>query len=136
MLKGTVSGISSDPPRKDVNARFTTLFRICKLIIFNCGFSTKVACAFPLQENIKEFSELKAFKPWKTTISSTWLIRFQGTFVNRESLLGGSLEITLTVTLMLNLMSVKPPSLNLPAFLNYRIEKESWHNIHSSFIYV
>ena len=33
------------------------------LIIFNCGFSAN--CAFPLQENIWELSELNTFKPRK-----------------------------------------------------------------------
>ena len=68
-IKGTASLISSDPPCKDDNARFTTVplkalsdqvYRIryqClkfqKLIIFNCGFSSKVTCAFLLQENMR-----------------------------------------------------------------------------------
>jgi len=37
-----------------------------KLIIFNCGLSTNVICAFLLQKNIK------TFKPRKTTIFSTF----------------------------------------------------------------
>ena len=48
------------------------MFIILKLIIFNCSFSTKVTCAFLLQESIKEQLE---FEPRKTTTFSTILIR-------------------------------------------------------------
>ena len=56
-INGTVSVISSYPPCKDVNARFTTVLlkalsdqvrildqylKFGKLIVLNCGFSTKV----------------------------------------------------------------------------------------------
>ncbi len=59
--------------------------------------------------------KIKAFKPWKTTICFTWLIAFKSTVVNRELPFfnRGSLEITLTVPLMLNLVLVKQTSLNL-----------------------
>ena len=43
-----------------------------KLIIFNCGSSTNVICAFLLQKNMWEFLDFKTFKPRKTTIFSTF----------------------------------------------------------------
>ena len=47
-----------------------------KLIIFNCGFSTKVSYLFPMQENIlQDLKELKTFKPRKTTKTCPLLIR-------------------------------------------------------------
>ena len=50
-----------------------------------------------------ELSELNTFKPSKATISFTLSDkRFKGTLVNRESLLGGSFEITLTAYLILD----------------------------------
>ena len=38
-------------------------------------FFTKVTCAFLLQENIKKVSDLKSFKPRKTTKSLRKLIK-------------------------------------------------------------
>ena len=69
-LIGTVSIISSDFSRKDGNNWFTMVplkallikyeldIKFWKLVIFNCGFSTKVTCAFQLHENMKDLSQL------------------------------------------------------------------------------
>ena len=46
-----------------------------KMITVHCGFSTKVTCTFLMQENMQELSKINTFKPRKTTISSTLLIR-------------------------------------------------------------
>ena len=52
---------------------------ILKTNFFNCGFSTKVTCAFPyLQENIKELSLLNTFKAEK----QKYQISFKGTVEN------------------------------------------------------
>ena len=48
---------------------------ISMFIIFNCGFCTKVTCAFLLQEDNKKLLELNTFKPRKTTISYTLMSR-------------------------------------------------------------
>ena len=45
------------------------------MINFKCGFSTKVTCAFILQEDVSELSELNTFKPRKITIVLKILIR-------------------------------------------------------------
>ena len=79
-FKWTVSVISSDPPCKDGNARFTTL--PCNRLyingktfekgFFNSEFSTKVFCVFLLQEkylNYKNWTLSSVCR--KTTISST-----------------------------------------------------------------
>ena len=63
-LKGTVNVISSDPSGKDGNA--IKCLNFCKLFIFNCGFFTKVTCAFLLQENTLELSEINTLKPQKS----------------------------------------------------------------------
>ena len=49
LFKGTLSVISSDPPCKDGNARFTTIpdvFFFFRLFMFIYGFSAKVTCLF------------------------------------------------------------------------------------------
>ena len=83
-LKGTVSVISSHPPWKDGNARFTTVtlkassvqewirypcFCFFKLFIFICDFSVKVTCAFLAFKirngeiiRVKHFSSNKIFQ--------------------------------------------------------------------------
>ena len=38
------------------------MFLFLKLMILNCDFSTKLICAFLLQENIWELSEINTFK--------------------------------------------------------------------------
>ena len=53
--------------------------------IFNWKFSTKVTCAFLLQENIKEFSEIITYKPWKQQYLPHYLsdTGFKDAIVNR-----------------------------------------------------
>ena len=70
--------------------QFTTMLCLIKyeldismLIIFNCGFSTKVSTEFPLQENMQKWSEFNTFKPRKATLSSKLLNGFKGTIVNQ-----------------------------------------------------
>ena len=52
------------------------------MIIFNCGFSMSVTCAFLLLENIG--IEVYTFKPRKMTISYYWSDKgFDDTVVNQ-----------------------------------------------------
>ena len=53
------------------------MFRLKLKKKFYWGFSTKVTCAFLLQEKILELSEINTFKPQETTISPTLLIRYR-----------------------------------------------------------
>ena len=55
--------------------RYRCLFFLSWLF-FNCGFTTKVTCAFLLQENKEELPDLTV-KPRKTTVFSTFLIRYR-----------------------------------------------------------
>ena len=70
------------------------MFIALKKKYFYCCYSTKVTCAFLLQEN--------SFKPRKSTIYYT--------LVTMPSLHGGSLQVTLTVPLIL-LKLLKIPGL-------------------------
>jgi len=82
LVKGTGSLISSDPPCKNGNTRFTTVplkalsdqvwkrysfFCIFKLFIFIWCFSEKVTCTFLVYK--KQFTEINTFWMKKTTIS-------------------------------------------------------------------
>ena len=102
VLKGTVSVISSDPPWKVGNARFTTLknlYRFSRLKNSNSDksyiFSSSIKCAsnFYKEPKIKIIS-LQYFKYWY--IYLTWSdLAFNGTVVKSDlpALYGGSLEI-------------------------------------------
>ena len=75
------------------------LFIILKKIILNCEFSTKVSCAFLLQENIEKLSELNTFKPWKKDNIFPIIDHVSGVqlFCHLVILHGRILKITLTV---------------------------------------
>ena len=63
--------------------KLKSIIIIFKTVFFSCGFTLKVDCAFLLQEQIFEFSQLNTFKPRKTTISCTLNKGFKGTVVNQ-----------------------------------------------------
>ena len=119
IIKGTVSVISSDPPCKDGNARFTTgplkalpdqvwirhscLF-IFKLFIFISDFSAKWLAYFLLIKALGKLTETKTLWVRKNeVIFHSFDQIFKGNVVNRafSSLHGGSLQSTVTVPLML-----------------------------------
>ena len=90
----TIFRISSDPPDKDGNVRFTTVpskaFIIVKTNYFNCGFSTKVTGAFYYWKTYTNFK----FQTQKTTKS--FIIR-KGVNMTLPALHRGSLRIKPTV---------------------------------------
>ena len=53
-------------------AIISSVSRFYKLIIFIFGFSEKVACAFLLQENIKELTEIKKIESRKNSLLKKW----------------------------------------------------------------
>ena len=84
-LKGTVSVISSEPPCKDDNERFTTvpLMIFIYTVYFNFWFfflQKWVAHFLLIRNTEKKITELTLFQSEKTWLSSSFLIRlrFQG----------------------------------------------------------
>ena len=87
ILKGTVSVISSDPPFKDGNVRFTTVtlktlfnqvwirYQCLKLWNFQKWVLSKNDLSISMPGKHLGIIKIKYFLTWKTTISSTLLIR-------------------------------------------------------------
>ena len=67
--------VYNDTLKLNIYESVINVYNFGKLIIFNCGFNTKVTCAFLVQENRLELFPINIFKPRKITISSTLLIR-------------------------------------------------------------
>ena len=68
------------------------------MFIFNCGFSTKVTCAFLVQKNIQKLSKLNTIKPRKQHYLSDKGLK--GIRCESDSVVFvWSLEITLSVIL-------------------------------------
>ena len=113
--KETASVISSDPSCAKTTMSYLERYHWkpclmkCELdinvlvsVIFICGFSAKVTCAFLIYEKqwrLKNLTEINIFRVRKTTVSSTFLtgLRFQG--YRCKSLHWCSLKFTLTVPL-------------------------------------
>ena len=85
-------------PYKILSLEVSIRFLFGTLIIFNCGFSAKLTCAFLLHENIWDLSELNTPRKKNNTFHIRSDTGLDGTVVNRalSSLHGKSLVIKLT----------------------------------------
>ena len=61
------------------------VYNFTKWLLFDCGFSSKVTCAFRLQKDTSKLTELDTFKPKKRQyLSHYWSDKgFKGTVVKR-----------------------------------------------------
>ena len=108
----TITDLQRDPWKLWLVKYYSDIYVFCLfklfILVYICGFSVKVTCAFLVYEKQWRNSQNKhVFRVKKATLSSTVLIRlsFKSTVVNRalSSLHKGSLEFILTVPLIRDL---------------------------------